>query len=159
MPRSPNRWGEASSFCAFVRWGGVSGNSALRRGQTEGKCCICFGSFLAILDSIITSCAYFCPYTSSTPWPPWISRGRQGRSWVQGIVWVIVYLFIISLNSTKLFSNLHVFSKGIASLCFLRDSAPLNEPLCCLFTLDRPYLSLQDFIYSLCRTLFIVGHW
>lgn len=48
----------------------------------------------------------------------------------------------------KFFSNLHIFSKGIASLCFLINSAPLKEPLGCLLALERlqPYLSLQNFI-------------
>lgn len=55
---------------------------------------------------------------------------------------------------------IQMFSKSIASSCFLIGSAPHNEPLCCLLALDRlkPYLSSQNFIYSLCKTLFIVGH-
>lgn len=139
----------------------ISGNSAPRHGKTGEKGCICFGRISAIFDSIITNYPCFCPYTGECLGAREAAEKKRAklssRKSLDHSLFACYFRFHLILWNSFL---IQMFSKSIASSCFLIGSAPHNEPLCCLLALDRlkPYLSSQNFIYSLCKTLFIVGH-
>lgn len=140
----------------------ISGNSAPRHGKTGEKGCICFGRILAIFDSIITNYHCFCPYTGECLGTSESAEKTRVKLSLRKSLGHSLFAYYFGFHLILWNSFLiHMFSKGIASSCFLIGSAPHSEPLCSLLALDRlnPYLSSQNFIYSLCKTLFIVRHW
>lgn len=160
MSRWPKRWDKASSFCAFVRkldlW-----QQCTQAWEDRWKGVHLLWQDLSNIWFHHHELSLFLPLHWRMSWRQWSSRKKRAklssRKSLDHSLFACYFRFHLILWNSFL---IQMFSKSIASSCFLIGSAPHNEPLCCLLALDRlkPYLSFQNFIYSLCKILFIVGH-